>query len=216
MVEAVTPGTVDTVLGTVLLNSPVEDPLLLVVTIRSALTALSTLLVADFESDAPKTAIAETRASPTISADAVCAVRRGLRMEFSRPSLPATPNKAARGRPTAPESGRARAGASMATPTKNPTAPRPTSWIAGFERPTPSATPPRTATEAPHAKRRRKDTSPEACPSLIAATGGIRTARRAGLIAATTVTPTPTSQCDDDGAGLEHERSARQGDAEAA
>ena len=50
--------------------------------------ALSTLLVADVDSDAPNTAMAETRASPTISADAVWAVRRGLRMEFSRPAGP--------------------------------------------------------------------------------------------------------------------------------
>ena len=58
------------------------------VTMRSALIAWSTLLVADLDSEAPKTAIAETRARPTIRAEAVCAVRRGLRMEFSRPSLP--------------------------------------------------------------------------------------------------------------------------------
>ena len=45
--------------------------------------ALSTLLVADRDSEAPNTAMAETSARPTMSADAVCAVRRGLRMEFS-------------------------------------------------------------------------------------------------------------------------------------
>ena len=50
--------------------------------------AWSTLAVADLDSDAPNTAMAETSASPTISADAVWAVRRGLRMEFSRPSRP--------------------------------------------------------------------------------------------------------------------------------
>ena len=40
----------------------------------------------------------------------------------------------------------------------------------------------------------------------MAATGGMRTARRAGLMAETTVTPTPTSQGDDHRPGLEHER----------
>ena len=67
------------------------------VTIRSALMALSTLLVADRDSDAPNTAMAETRARPTISADDVCAVRRGLRMEFSRPSRPDMPSRRAPG-----------------------------------------------------------------------------------------------------------------------
>ena len=54
--------------------------------------ALSTLLVADLDSDAPNTAMVDTRARPTMSAEAVCAVRRGLRMEFSRPSLPEMPS----------------------------------------------------------------------------------------------------------------------------
>ena len=55
--------------------------------------ALSTLCVADRDNDAPKTAMAETSASPTMSADAVWAVRRGLRMEFSRPSRPDMPEQ---------------------------------------------------------------------------------------------------------------------------
>jgi hypothetical protein len=46
---------------------------------------LLTLLVLDFDSEAPNTAIVETRARPTMSAAEVCAVRRGLRIEFSRP-----------------------------------------------------------------------------------------------------------------------------------
>ena len=66
-------------------------PLPVAVRMRSALIAWSTLLVADLDSDAPNTAIADTRASPTISAEAVCAVRLGLRMEFSRPSFPGSP-----------------------------------------------------------------------------------------------------------------------------
>ena len=46
--------------------------------------------------------------------------------------------------------------------------------------------------EAPQANRRRSGTSRSVCCSAMAATGGMRTARRAGLTAATTVTPTPT------------------------
>ena len=106
---AVTPGTADATFGTALLNFP--GPFLLVVeTIRSALMALSTLLVADLDSDAPNTAMAETRARPTISADAVWAVRRGLRMEFSRPSRPEMPSRRASGRPMTLAMGRATAG----------------------------------------------------------------------------------------------------------
>ena len=73
----------------------------------SALTASSTLLVADFDRDAPNTAIVDTRARPTIRADAVWAVRRGLRIEFSRPSLPGVAEQPGQG-PT--EDARQRAG----------------------------------------------------------------------------------------------------------
>ena len=127
---------------------------------RSALIAWSTLLVADLDSEAPNTAIAETRASPTISADAVCAVRRGLRMEFSRPSFPGSPKILASGRPITPETGRAIAGVSMATPMKRPTAPAPTSWIAGMVRPTASRAMPTTVSPAPQETRRRSELSP--------------------------------------------------------
>ena len=114
MLVAVTPGTAATVAGTESLSCPLP----LAETSRSALIAWSTLLVADSDSDAPNTAIADTRASPTMSAEAVWAVRRGLRMEFSRPSGPGVPSSAASGRPSRPDSGRATAGASIATPMK--------------------------------------------------------------------------------------------------
>ncbi len=166
---------------------------LVFVTIRSALMALSTLLVAERESEAPNTAMAETRASPTISADEVCAVRRGLRMEFSRPSRPDIPSRRAPGRPMTLAMGRATAGASMATPTKIKTAPRPTSAMAGAVRPTARRAMPITVMTPPRMKRRRKGMSSSACCSETAATGAMRTARRAGPMAETSVTPTPTT-----------------------
>ena len=107
--------------------------------------ALSTLLVAERDSEAPKTAMAETRASPTMSADAVWAVRRGLRMEFSRPSRPEMPSRRASGRPMTLAIGRATAGARRATPTKISTAPRPTSAMAGSVSPTASSDDPEPA-----------------------------------------------------------------------
>ncbi len=62
-----------------------------------------------------------------MSADAVWAVRRGLRIEFSRPRRPDIPRRRASGRPNTLDIGRATAGASRATPMKISTAPRPTS-----------------------------------------------------------------------------------------
>ena len=84
-----TPGTAETVVGTEWLScaGPVA------VTMRSALIAWSTLLVADRDTEAPNTDIAATRARPTMSAEAVWAVRRGLRMEFSRPELARFPEQ---------------------------------------------------------------------------------------------------------------------------
>ena len=172
--------------------------------------ALSTLLVAELDSEAPNTAMADTRASPTISAAAVCAVRRGLRMEFSRPSRPEVPSRRASGRPMTLAMGRATAGASIATPTKMSTAPRPTSWMAGLVSPKASRATPITVMTPPRVKRRRMRHLLSICCSETAATGAMRTARRAGLMAATTVTPTPTIEADDDGARLEDERARRQ------
>ena len=97
-----------------------------------------------------------------MSAEAVWAVRRGLRIEFSRPSLPGSPNTLASGRPITLEAGRAIAGESMATPTKMPTAPAPTSAMAGLASPTASRTTPARATAVPPVNRRRSETPPSA------------------------------------------------------
>ena len=149
--------------------------------------------MADLDSEAPKTAMVDTRARPTISADDVWAVRRGLRMEFSRPSFPEMPNSAARGRPSTLDTGRATRGASIPMPRKTATAPTPTSWMAGLVSPTTSTTTPRIPITPPTTIRRRDDSCWSDRWSARAATGGMRTARRAGLIADTTVTPTPTT-----------------------
>ena len=154
---------------------------------------MSTLLVADLDSDAPKTAMVDTRARPTMRADDVCAVRRGLRIEFSRPNLPEIPKTAARGRPSALDSGRATTGASIPMPMKMATAPTPTSWMAGLPSPRVNTATPRTASTLPTVMRRRDDSCWSERKSANAATGGMRTARRAGLTADTTVTPMPTT-----------------------
>jgi hypothetical protein len=130
-----------------------------------------------------------------MSAEAVCAVRLGLRMEFSRPSQPGVPSSAASGRPSRPDSGRAIAGASIATPTKMHTAPAPTIATTGLDSPRPSSGTPSTASAVPEMRRRLVGPVPDrSVPrSVSAATGGIRTAFRAGPIAETTVTSVPTA-----------------------
>src|ERR1035441_3377130 len=190
VVVCVTPGTAAALATTALLKFPAPLP---VVTRRSARTASSTLALADLDSEAPNTDIAATRARPTMSAEAVWAVRRGLRIEFSRPSWPATPSTRASGRPITLEIGRAIAGDNMATPTKMRTAPTPTSAMTGLASPTASSAAPARATAAPQINRRLSEPSPADDWSLSAAIGGMRTALRAGPIAATTVTPTPTA-----------------------
>ena len=204
-----TPGTPDATIGTELPNSPL--PFWLVVEmIRSALIALSTLLVADRDREAPNTAMAETRARPTISAADVWAVRRGLRMEFSRPRRPEVPSRRASGRPMTLAMGRATAGASMATPTKISTAPRPTSWMAGLVSPKASRTTPITVMiAAPDEAAPQRDL----CLGLLLrdrrhrgdAHGAPRRAdgrdhRHADA----------DDEADDHGAGLEHEGARRQ------
>ena len=54
----------------------------------------------DFFADAPITATSVIKARPIISADAVVAVRRGLRIAFSRASTPDMPRKRAGSQPS--------------------------------------------------------------------------------------------------------------------
>ena len=75
---------------------------------------------------AARTATSVTSASPIISADAVEAVRAGLRIAFPRASRPATAADLRRRAIRAPRaSGGTSVLASIATPTNKPAAPRP-------------------------------------------------------------------------------------------
>ncbi len=66
--------------------------------------------------------------------------------------------------------------------------------MAGSVRPTASRPTPIRVMIPPRMKRRRSGISASVCCSETAATGAMRTARRAGLMAATIVTPTPTTR----------------------
>ncbi len=79
-------------------------------------------------------------------------------------------------------------------PMNTQTAPSPTSWIAGLVSPTTSEPIPTRAMMPPRTIRRREDSPSSLLWSVRAATGGIRTARRAGLTAEIMVTPIPTTR----------------------
>ena len=67
-----------------------------------------------------------TRPTPIISADALAAVRLGLRMAFSRANWPVTPRSRGSGAPTARLSGSDDVRPSTDTPKKTSSAPTPT------------------------------------------------------------------------------------------
>ena len=83
----------------------------------------STPCVALAFSDAPITVNKVATATPTISADAVAAVRRGLRSALSRASRPPTPRSAAIGAPSTAAAGRTATGPRTTNPARVPTAP---------------------------------------------------------------------------------------------
>ena len=171
------------------------------------------------ESELPSTAIVETSAIPIISAPAVCAVRRGLRAAFRRPSRPGVPSTRASGRPSALASGggdRRHEHDGRDEDAERAEPDRARSWL---------DQPPRTSSRIPSARctmPRRPGAGVAAAPtrrpraSTSAATGGIRTARRAGTIAESVVTPIADDQRDDRRARLEHERRRRQREPECA
>ena len=67
-----------------------------------------------------------TSVIPIMSAAAVAEVRRGVRLAFSRASLPGTLNRRANGQPMSRASGRAKSGLRTETPMKTTAAPKPT------------------------------------------------------------------------------------------
>ncbi len=152
------------------------------------------LSVADLDSDAPNTAIAETSAIPTISADAVWAVRR----RAAHRVLPAErPGDAEQPGDRSADHARDGSSRAPARPWRRrrrcrPPRGRPAGWPVQRARCRGRRRPP-TASAEPAITRRRSGTSWRPVTWVTAAMGGMRTARRAGLTDATIVTPTPTS-----------------------
>ncbi len=135
-----------------------------------------------------------TTATPIMRAEAVPAVRRGLRTALRRASVPDTPRRAAAGAPSRPAAGRAATGPSRTTPTTVARAPRPVSEISpsprvpAKTRPTPAA-----VSAAPAAARSRELADRSTAASRRAASGAVRAARTAGPRLASSVTTTPTT-----------------------
>ncbi len=148
------------------------------------------------ENEAATTLTTPTTASPIISAAAVRAVRRGSRMAFSRPSLPGTPSLDI-GPPITRASGRAITCATMAAPMNAITAPTPSTtnsvWVSGIQRAPKNIPNPTTATAAARPTRPRAPPAGAGASSRKAAIGEMEAALRAGRMAATRVTPTPTT-----------------------
>ena len=165
------------------------------VRMKSAFNVRSRISVVDALAEAPNTATNTTRPSPIISAEAVAAVRRGFRIEFSPPSLPGTPVLRI-GSPMAPAIGRAINGVSIATPTNVSATPRPTSWSAfsgAPNSPYTSGTIPSASTTTPEIRRNRSERPGRSWASRSASIGATLAARRAGTSAAITVTSVPTT-----------------------
>ncbi len=96
---------------------------------RSARTAVSAVWASEAFTDAPSTVNAATTATPIISADAVAAVRRGLRIALRRARRPARPRSTAIGAPITAAAGRATTGPSSTKPIRVTSVPRPTRAI---------------------------------------------------------------------------------------
>lgn len=141
---------------------------------------MSTCPETDAFADELITLIALTSARPIISADAVAAVRRGLRRAFLVASRPGVRNSFGYGAPSTRTTGRLITGASMATPTNTSAAPAPSTAMGALLSPSPDSTAPATVTIEPTISRIRSDRCGIATSSRIAATGGTFAARRAG------------------------------------
>ena len=168
-------------------------------TMKSEAICSSRIVATDAFIDEPSIPIALTSATPRVRANAVVAVRVGVRREFSAASLPIAPNGQPTTRPMRGTTGREAAGEARNTPTNTATAPIPTTMARSrvssesHATPTTAAATPAASTAAPATVRALSEPRAPAADALIAATGGTEPARRAGAHAESTVTRTPTT-----------------------
>ena len=164
--------------------------------VKTELTAFSNVVL----SPEARTDTSVTSASPIISADAVEAVRCGLRIALPRASAPAAPPIRTAGQPSTRASGGTSVFASIATPTKTAAAPTPIASSRSVVEMPPTnspmsmiaTAPPIVSRAAATLKRAKRDVGRTA-PSRTAEMGGTRVARIAGRSAAMSVMPMPTA-----------------------
>jgi hypothetical protein len=149
----------------------------------------------DSLSDAANTVNSVTMPTPTMSADAVAAVRRGLRMAFCLASVPVRPRSLASGAPRSPATGRATTGPSTTVPSSVMTAPSPTIPSEGsLDRAVAAVRAmPTPARIAPATTRGAEGEVRSTATSRSAARGGTRDVLIAGMIPASSVTTRPTT-----------------------
>ncbi len=162
-------------------------------TAKSALMSLAKARSAALLTEAPTTLSVVIRVTPMVSAEAVVAVRRGLRTAFSRASLPGVPNSLRSTGANSAITGRDSSGVRTKTPIISAPEPRPTRLTDSEAAPPTRPSAPPTANSRPMVLRTSSDFWVAGCSlELIAATGAIREARSEGSQADSTVTATPT------------------------
>ena len=135
-----------------------------------------------------------TRATPIISADAVAAVRRGLRSAFSLASRPRIPASRGSGAEMTRTTGRASTGLRTVVPTKPASVPMSTSGSSPPTKPATSATALTAASRTPMPTRTFDGRVRSTATDRMTATGATFAARRAGSSADSRVTPTPRAK----------------------
>ena len=163
-------------------------------TMRSPSKESSTMSSIDALTDEPNVVNRATTAVPTISAEALDAMRRGLRIALRRARRPVKPRVALAPAPSTAAAGRATTGPSTTAPTSTPRAPSP-AWARA---PSPAG-----RDDGERRRRRRSRRPPIAratdvaersmATSRSAASGATRDALSAGVTLATSVVRMPTA-----------------------
>jgi hypothetical protein len=187
-----TPGTAAT--SSAIVGGRPTIPKSSVMMMKSPRKPESSALLIDWRTDEFSTRKKATRPTPIIRAKAVDAERRGLRTALSRASSPDTPRSRATGAPSTRATGRASTGLISSMPASTPNTPMPT--YAGVVPRAPATTRNRDRARitTPRTSRTRERALVSTATSRMAARGGTRDARQAGMSAENRVTRMPTAR----------------------
>ena len=163
---------------------------------KSAVDSVSTIARVEAWVEAASTDAAPTSAMPIISALAVDAVRRGLRVTLPRASPPSGRIQATAGAASTRRPAGTTLGASISAPITTAPAPIPSTgpgWPRSATVAVTTAAMPAAVSTPPATARSTEPRSWVGSSSRIASTGAVSAARRAGTSAATTLRVTPTT-----------------------